>query len=567
MKCKISCSFGEIVDKATILRIKKQKASDPAALQNIKTELETIERENPAVLTNDVLFDKLAIINKILWDLEDNIRLKSSKKEYDKAYIRYAEQIHIQNTNRYNVKREINEKYNSFLKEEKIHSLEHSTAEHSTAEHSNAEHSTAEHPRELKNNFNHTTISIPQNQDLFQLHYSAQLCSEGKYPECLRCLEDMVERFKNYNIYDEFYINLLLSYRVICSIYTKPFPYSKNIKKVIDQIDILRISPPFKKYCKNQYALMCLARKDYREAGNYVNYMNTITGPNINNDNMGFFTESDMSETSQKSKPKTLLIYDGGGIGDKFMLSRFIPRLCKTYANHKIIFLIPGKLEWFFNSTFKDIPNITLISNPRAIKNFDYHCSLMRLITYLKLGYNDIYFDNFIKNIEIQTTPKCQRIIDSFKKRTFIINWKGNPTNTHEKYNRMMKLENAKKLFNIKTINWIVIAKDLTDSERRLLKKCKVNVYGDQIDNDKAFYDTICILRNVDGVVTTDTSLPHLSLSLGIKTYVLLTKGCEWRWTQDNTTNWYPNANLLRQNEPGNWTEPIEKLSKILLNL
>ena len=98
MKCKISCSFGEIVDKATILRIKKQKASDPAALQNIKTELETIERENPAVLTNDVLFDKLAIINKILWDLEDNIRLKSSKKEYDKAYIRYAEQIHIQNT-------------------------------------------------------------------------------------------------------------------------------------------------------------------------------------------------------------------------------------------------------------------------------------------------------------------------------------------------------------------------------------------------------------------------------------------------------------------------------------
>ena len=71
-------------------------------------------------------------------------------------------------------------------------------------------------------------------------------------------------------------------------------------------------------------------------------------------------------------------------------------------------------------------------------------------------------------------------------------------------------------------------------------------------------------LRNVEGVISTDTSLPHLSLSLGIKTFVLLTVGCEWRWTQDKTTNWYPEAILIRQNKIFNWEEPIKKLINFL---
>ena len=55
-------------------------------------------------------------------------------------------------------------------------------------------------------------------------------------------------------------------------------------------------------------------------------------------------------------------------------------------------------------------------------------------------------------------------------------------------------------------------------------------------------------------------------LSLDIDTYVLLTLGCEWRWTHDNTTNWYPKAHLLRQTELSNWTSVITKLKELLLN-
>jgi ADP-heptose:LPS heptosyltransferase len=158
--------------------------------------------------------------------------------------------------------------------------------------------------------------------------------------------------------------------------------------------------------------------------------------------------------------------------------------------------------------------------------------------------------------------------MDSIKPNTYIINWKGNPNNPHEKHNRMMNLINAFPLFKIQSsnIHWLVISKDLTKQEHKILKKHNISYIGNRIDKQKAYYDTISILqhKNISGVISTDTSLPHLSLSLGIKTYVLLTLGCEWRWTQDEKTNWYPDAILLRQKIHGDWRDPIQKLVNLI---
>ena len=56
MNCKISCSFGEIIDKITILNIKKIKSKDINALENIEKELSIIKAENP-IIENDELFE------------------------------------------------------------------------------------------------------------------------------------------------------------------------------------------------------------------------------------------------------------------------------------------------------------------------------------------------------------------------------------------------------------------------------------------------------------------------------------------------------------------------------
>ena len=46
MKCKISCSFGEIIDKITILKIKSKKITDKNAIKNVNLELEILQKEN-----------------------------------------------------------------------------------------------------------------------------------------------------------------------------------------------------------------------------------------------------------------------------------------------------------------------------------------------------------------------------------------------------------------------------------------------------------------------------------------------------------------------------------------
>ena len=87
MICKVSCSFGEIIDKVTILKIKLKHANSQSnnklAKINLNNELNAIYQDVPKATTNDDLFNLLFDINQQLWDLEDNIRLKSKNKEFD----------------------------------------------------------------------------------------------------------------------------------------------------------------------------------------------------------------------------------------------------------------------------------------------------------------------------------------------------------------------------------------------------------------------------------------------------------------------------------------------------
>jgi hypothetical protein len=188
------------------------------------------------------------------------------------------------------------------------------------------------------------------------------------------------------------------------------------------------------------------------------------------------------------------------------------------------------------------------------------------LMNYLNITYENLFFTPLFKNVN-NITPNNMVILDwinNSNRKTYILNWKGNNKNPHEKNNRMMELENAIPLFQL-DINFLVITKDITEDEKKILDKYQVKYIGNNIDNcNKSYYDSIEIIKNVDGVISTDTSLVHLSANLDIKTYVLLTVGCEWRWTRDESTNWYPKSILLRQTKQGKWYNVIEQLTDLI---
>jgi hypothetical protein len=204
------------------------------------------------------------------------------------------------------------------------------------------------------------------------------------------------------------------------------------------------------------------------------------------------------------------------------------------------------------------------VTSPTEIGAFDHHCSLLSLIRYLDYDYDTIPFSPLFTNLAVEP---CRSVVDALQVQpTYVINWRGSPANPHEKYNRCLPLEGLIPLLSLKGVNFISIAQNISSNERRLLKKHGVPHYGDTVDQgDRCFYDSISILRSVAGVVTTDTSLAHLAANLGVPTYVLLTYGCEWRWTQDERTNWYPDTHLVRQRSHGDWDDVVDKMRGVLM--
>jgi hypothetical protein len=118
----IEVSHGEIVDKLTILQIKKENITDPSKLDNIVKEynyLLSIVENDLGISTESPEYLELLSINNELWVIEDDIRDKERQKEFDDEFVKLARAVYYTNDVRAKIKKEINLKYSSGFVEEK----------------------------------------------------------------------------------------------------------------------------------------------------------------------------------------------------------------------------------------------------------------------------------------------------------------------------------------------------------------------------------------------------------------------------------------------------------------
>ena len=113
-------SLGELIDKITILEI-KQIHMTGRKLRNVDRELKLLKKTlQDKNLEIDIdLINNLKEVNNNLWEIEDNIRIKESNQTFDKEFIQLARSVYKENDKRASIKKEINQKYNSELVEEK----------------------------------------------------------------------------------------------------------------------------------------------------------------------------------------------------------------------------------------------------------------------------------------------------------------------------------------------------------------------------------------------------------------------------------------------------------------
>ena len=115
-------SLGELVDKISILMIKKKNISDSIKLQHINKELEFLQKTLKKYISEDKINEfllTLVNINSKLWDIEDDIRECERKRLFDQTFIDLARSVYFTNDERAKVKNYINKTFGSELVEVK----------------------------------------------------------------------------------------------------------------------------------------------------------------------------------------------------------------------------------------------------------------------------------------------------------------------------------------------------------------------------------------------------------------------------------------------------------------
>lgn len=120
---QVPVSFGELLDKIAILQIKSERMADESKLANVRKELAALDRTwsaHPAAVHDIVqLRAELKAVNERLWEIEDEIRVKERRQEFDAEFIRLARAVYFENDVRARVKKDINLRLGSSYVEEK----------------------------------------------------------------------------------------------------------------------------------------------------------------------------------------------------------------------------------------------------------------------------------------------------------------------------------------------------------------------------------------------------------------------------------------------------------------
>lgn len=119
----VPVSWGELIDKITILEIKRARLQGETVLANVCRELGALRAIVAPVLADDKttshLMARLKVVNEILWNIEIGIRAKETANSFDAEFVELARAIYKRNDERSALKRQLNLQLGSELIEEK----------------------------------------------------------------------------------------------------------------------------------------------------------------------------------------------------------------------------------------------------------------------------------------------------------------------------------------------------------------------------------------------------------------------------------------------------------------
>ena len=263
---------------------------------------------------------------------------------------------------------------------------------------------------------------------------------------------------------------------------------------------------------------------------------------------------------------KRICVHAEQGCGDTFMFIRYLS-LLKNMGAHVIFITQPPLQSLLCHCPYID----TLCTFDEPLPEFDYFCALLSLPHVFKTQQETI-------PATIPYLYADEKLIQEWKQKIAIdfnykigICWHGK-TNYGESCAkqflaaRSCELEYFKIIAAIPGISLYSIQK-IDGLEQIMLYDANsfMHIFTPFDEEHGRFMDTAALIKNLDLVITVDTSTAHLAAALGVETWILIPEPADWRWMESITdTPWYPNVRLFRQQMPGDWPEVMQTVAQIL---
>lgn len=252
---------------------------------------------------------------------------------------------------------------------------------------------------------------------------------------------------------------------------------------------------------------------------------------------------------------KIILVHWEQGFGDTIQFVRYIPLLESLGA--KVLFacqkpLVKLFMASGFNCKFVDIDNL--------VDDFDFHIPLLSLPHAFKTEINTI--PKSIPYLRTPDTIPSRLKIQRLRKASIGLVWSGNPTHGND-HNRSFKPEELADLITM-PFDFHCLQRDLSKTDLDFISEHENLTEYSRLLND--YYDTACLVSQLDAVVCVDTSVAHLSAAMGKDVFLILGISPDWRWFNDiDFSPWYPTVKIYRKDVLKSNSEIFKRLRQDLI--
>lgn len=255
---------------------------------------------------------------------------------------------------------------------------------------------------------------------------------------------------------------------------------------------------------------------------------------------------------------KSILIHAEQRCDDNILFFRFIPLLVQSCAQVFLEIqpaLIPLFSAWRHSIRFIEIGS--------PLPSYDYRCPLRSLVRLFKTEIETIPKSIPYLFPDMNALEACKKKLSWSTHQRIGIAWKGNSFNAMDPQ-RFIEL-NILLTLHQPDVDFICLQKDICLEEQRTLEQYKIAYHGLELSTLK---ETTALIACVDVVITIDTSIAHLAAAMGKEVWVLLPFSADWGWfLQRDDSPWYSNVKFFRQENPLDWSIPLNQIKNMLKRL